>query len=183
MGPSQGFSIVWEHAWHSRCTSVCPNTASTAEAARKREVMSKSLLSCGNPVFSTGNPGQGHKPRGHSRIRPTTDCQKPITCPCLLGCAQGLAQAQRDLWDFHTTQETTRLGKPWEVSMQKLSIYFLFKQQHSTSENETIIYKSNLAAKLQGGVIHASKFSLFIHSRHTYRLILLLLDFISIIRH
>lgn len=60
-------------------------------------------------------------------------------------------------------------------SMQKLSIYFLFKQQHSTSENETISYKSNLAAKLQGGVMYAGKFSLFIHSRHTYRLILLLL--------
>lgn len=94
------------------------------------------------------------------------------------GMAHSLNQAQWDWWDFHAIQENTR---PWKhktvgyFSMQKLSIYFLFEQQHSTSENETISYKSNLAAKLQGGVLYASKFSLFIHSRHTYRLILLLL--------
>ena len=70
----------------------------------------------------------------------------------------------------HETLETMEY-----FSMQKLSMYFLFKQQHSTSENETISYKSNLAAKLQGGVIYAGKFSLFIHSRHSYRLIFLLL--------
>lgn len=77
-------------------------------------------------------------------------------------------------FSYHPSKHET-LETMGYFSMQKLSIYLPFKQQRNTSENETISYKSNLAAKLQGGVIYAGKFSLFIHSRHTYRLILLLL--------
>lgn len=110
--PHRASAFFWEHAWHSRCASVCPNRASAAEAARKREVMSKSLLSCGNPVFSTGNPGQGHKPRGAHQDQTHQGLPETYRLPLLARVCPGSGPGSEGLVGF---SHHTRNYETWQT--------------------------------------------------------------------